>query len=725
MSTLSGCLTEKDQGDDPEGSRIVQNSIGGSVGDGPLVGATITISSSSGGRLAELVSDTTADYATTVTTAVGNYPLRILATGGTDLVTSTGPDFDLIGAVPTSAFETTANVNPFSTLAVLISEEANEFTAERLEQAEATVSEVLGFGLSSLAATGPMSTPVSTTNISELVRASEGLGEMIRRVRDAMRAAGYNIDGDYAAQLIAADLVDGVIDGVGGALVDKRTSAIAVLVQSQIALELMSNELHVNGSDATNQMRTAIFQILPGEPAVDLADLPATEGLLRQATRGLSAASAISDDPLIDELFDDAQNLEAGMNALDANRTLPGDYRLRLNAFVAEVAEGNNDLAELVLAGGPDNMPNPGNNAPTISGTPGTSVVIGNAYSFVPQASDADGDALVFSVTGLPAWAIFDVNSGALTGTPVAADVGLYSDIRIRVSDGQQSSALPAFSIQVFADNSTPVISGTPQSQVMADSAYSFVPTASDPDGDALTFSVTGLPAWAGFNPANGALSGTPGVGDIGVYAGIAISVTDGTNSSSLPAFSIEVLPANSAPTISGAPAGSVVAQDPYSFVPTASDPDGDSLTFSVSGLPAWASFDTSTGAVTGTPDNGDVGVYANIVITVSDGSMNASLPAFSIEVVAQGAATGSATLSWVAPTLNEDGSPLTDLTGYRIYWGTTPGSYTNSVAVDGADTTSTVITGLVPGTYEFVATAVNSNGIESAFSGTASKTIN
>ena len=239
------------------------------------MGATITISSSSGDTLAELVSDTTADYATTVTTAVGNYPLRILATGGTDLVTSTGPDFDLIGAVPTSAFETTANVNPFSTMAVLISEESNDFTAARLEQAEATVSEVLGFGLSSLASSGPMSTAVSTSNISELVRASEGLGELIRRVRDVMRTAGYNIDGDFAAQLIAADLVDGVIDGVGGALVDKRTSAIAVLVQSQIALELMSNELHVNGSDATSEMRSAIFQILPGAPAIDLAKPPA------------------------------------------------------------------------------------------------------------------------------------------------------------------------------------------------------------------------------------------------------------------------------------------------------------------------------------------------------------------------------------------------------------------------------------------------------------------
>ncbi len=724
-STLSGCLSEKDQGDDPDGSRIVQNNIGGSVGDGPLVGATILISSSSGDQLAELVSDSTADYSTTVTTAVGNYPLRIMATGGTDLVTSTGPDFDLLGAVPSSGFETTANVNPFSTLAVLIAEEAGTFTASGLSAAEATVSNELGFGLSSLAISGPMSTAVDASNVSELVRASEGLGELIRRVRDVMLAAGYNIDGDYAARLLAADLVDGELDGVGSSLVDRRTSAIAVLAQSQIALELMSNELHVNGSNATNLMRSAIIQILPGEPSVDLADLTATDGLLRQATRGLSAAAAMSDDPAIDDLLNDAQNIQIGMDASDTIRVLPGDYRFRLDTFMRQVAEGGTDLADRVLAGGSDNTPGPGNNAPSISGSPASSVVIGNAYTFVPLASDADGDPLTFSVTGLPSWAIFDSNSGALNGVPTAVDVGVYANIRISVSDGQQSSSLPAFSIQVFGDNSTPVISGTPASRVAANNAYNFVPTASDPDGDALTFSVAGLPGWAGFNPANGALNGTPGVGDIGLYTGITISVSDGNQSAALPAFSIEVIATNTAPSITGSARGSVVVQDQYSFIPTASDPDGDALVFSISGLPSWASFNTSTGALTGTPDSGDVGVYSNIVISVSDGSLSQSLAPFSIEVVAQGAATGSATLTWVAPTVNEDGSELTDLVGFRIYWGTTPGNYTNSVAVDGADTTSTVINGLVPGTYEFVATAVNSSGLESAFSGTATKTIN
>ena len=84
----------------------------------------------------------------------------------------------------------------------------------------------------------------------------------------------------------------------------------------------------------------------------------------------------------------------------------------------------------------------------------------------------------------------------------------------------------------------------------------------------------------------------------------------------------------------------------------------------------------------------------------------------------------GSATLSWTAPTENEDGTPLTDLAGYKIYWGTTPGSYTDNATIDNPSVTTYIVENLAPGTYEFVATAFNSTGVESRFSGTATKTI-
>ena len=368
----------------------------------------------------------------------------------------------------------------------------------------------------------------------------------------------------------------------------------------------------------------------------------------------------------------------------------------------------------------------PTNNAPQISGAPPTSAEVGTAYSFTPSATDADGDVLTFSIANRPSWASFDSASGRLSGTPTLGDVGTATGIAISVSDGTDSASLASFSITVamIQTNSSPTISGTPATSVDVGNSYSFTPTASDPDGDTLTFSIVNMPGWASFNSATGNLSGTPGNGDVGTYNGIAISVSDGELSADLPAFAISVtaVVGNSPPQISGTPATSVNEGENYSFTPTATDADGDSLTFSISAQPSWASFDTATGTLSGTPSPADVGVYADIVISVTDGQASASLPAFSISVEA--ISLGSTTLNWTAPTENEDGTALTDLAGFKIYWGTTPGVYTDSVTIDNPSVTTYVVENLSPGTYEFVATAYNADGVESRFSGTATKVI-
>ncbi len=275
------------------------------------------------------------------------------------------------------------------------------------------------------------------------------------------------------------------------------------------------------------------------------------------------------------------------------------------------------------------------NQAPSISGTPATEATTGQSYSFVPTSSDPDGDTLTFSVMNRPPWASFDTSTGALSGTPADADVGSFANIQISVSDGDLTAQLPAFSITVNAANQAPVISGTPASDVIAGQVYSFVPTASDPEDDALTFSIVNMPSWATFNTSTGALSGTPADADVGSFANIQISVSDGDLTAQLPAFSITVNAANQAPVISGTPPSEVIAGQAYSFVPTASDPEDDALTFSILNMPSWAAFNTSTGALSGTPADADVGSFANIQISVSDGDLTAQLPAFSITVKA------------------------------------------------------------------------------------------
>ena len=81
-----------------------------------------------------------------------------------------------------------------------------------------------------------------------------------------------------------------------------------------------------------------------------------------------------------------------------------------------------------------------------------------------------------------------------------------------------------------------------------------------------------------------------------------------------------------------------------------------------------------------------------------------------------------SVTLSWIAPTTNEDGTFLTDLAGYKIYYGTSPGSYSNHITVH--NTTSYTISNLPPNIYYFTITAYDTSGNESNYSNEVGKYI-
>jgi hypothetical protein len=368
------------------------------------------------------------------------------------------------------------------------------------------------------------------------------------------------------------------------------------------------------------------------------------------------------------------------------------------------------------------------NTAPSISGAPGAFVTAGGTYRFTPSVTDDDGPDLMFRIRSKPSWASFDAGTGTLSGQPGKGDIGTYSNIAILVSDGIESAALPSFSIEVIAPaesvaNSAPSISGVPSGAVTTGQLYAFVPTASDGDNDPLTFSARNVPAWAYFDALSGKLYGTPGATAVGTYSNITIAVSDGKASATLPAFSIDVVePANVAPKISGTPADVAAVGEPYAFRPTASDANGDTLTFSIQNKPSWAGFDSRTGKLAGTPASGDTGNDTNISISVSDGTLTARLPAFDVTVMPE--QKGSASLSWQAPTSNADGTPIEQLSGYKVFYGSASRQYTNSIPLADPALTSVTIEQLEPATWYFAVKAIASSGIESDYSSEVSKLV-
>jgi photosystem II stability/assembly factor-like uncharacterized protein len=166
-----------------------------------------------------------------------------------------------------------------------------------------------------------------------------------------------------------------------------------------------------------------------------------------------------------------------------------------------------------------------------------------------------------------------------------------------------------------------PTISGAPATTATVGSVYSFTPSATD----ATSFSLVGtLPPWLTFDTKTGQLRGTPPA--VGIVPDLIIGAGNANGLAWLPAFSITVNPLP--PTISGTPVLTATVGVGYSFTPTATDPGK----FSVTGnIPPGLTFDSSTGTLSGKPTS--AGSYGAIIISVSNASGSASLPAFAITV--------------------------------------------------------------------------------------------
>jgi len=236
------------------------------------------------------------------------------------------------------------------------------------------------------------------------------------------------------------------------------------------------------------------------------------------------------------------------------------------------------------------------NSPPEIFGEPITSIETEQLYSFNVRATDADDDRLRFSIRNMPTWLSFHKPTGALSGTPLSTDIGVYENITISVSDGIDPVSFPPFSItvnesSVVPANLPPQISGSPDAIVDENNAYFFKPTISDEDLSSINVSTQNLPTWLSINNSTGELNGTPSFNDAGLYSDIILSVSDGLNTSNLGPFSIQVNNVNRSPSISGSTI-ETNEDSSKSFLVSATDPDLDILHLELTKAPQFGVVD-------------------------------------------------------------------------------------------------------------------------------------
>ena len=238
----------------------------------------------------------------------------------------------------------------------------------------------------------------------------------------------------------------------------------------------------------------------------------------------------------------------------------------------------------------------------------------GNNLALTLAAQDPDGDTVNYSASGLPAFAT--LTGSQIIFAPSFSDAGSYA-IRVTASDGKLNVDA-AFTLVVTGTNRAPVLSAIADISLAEASQLTLTLSATDPDGDVVTFSATNLPAFATLSGAQ--LTLAPGYDHAGSYT-LNLSASDGKLSHSR-SIKLTVTPTNRAPVIDLISEKNVAEGSSITVTLNAVDPDGDPITFSASGLPAFASLIGSQ--LTFAPGFSDAGRYT-VNISVSDSKLSHS----------------------------------------------------------------------------------------------------
>jgi hypothetical protein len=291
----------------------------------------------------------------------------------------------------------------------------------------------------------------------------------------------------------------------------------------------------------------------------------------------------------------------------------------------------------------------------TILGEPSKVILQNEQYIFTPTVNYQNSIILRYSIKNLPTWLRFNSATGQISGIPTNGDIGLTDEIIISVTDGNESSSLTPFKIEVQNVNDAPTITGTPHPQAYEDIEYRFDPIANDIDANTtLTFRGVNFPDWLNIDTTSGKVFGTPLASDIGIDKNITIIVSDGAVSSSL-IFSLEIMEINDVPILSGEPVLRVNEDSLYEFTFDILNEENDQLEFGGRYLPNWLSID-DMGRLSGVPTNEDVGINGPISIVVTDGNKASVFRDFNITVINVND----------APIVR--GEPLTEATEDAIY---------------------------------------------------------
>ena len=269
---------------------------------------------------------------------------------------------------------------------------------------------------------------------------------------------------------------------------------------------------------------------------------------------------------------------------------------------------------------------------PSIRSVPATEAAIGIGYLYSIVAHDAEGDPLTFRLLATPAGMTIAENTGVISWTPTADQLG-EQDVVIQVSDGIGGAVTQAFAIRVSAGapNLPPVINSIAPRFGVVGQTYRYMLAATDPEATQLRYSLGQAPVEMTIDPISGIVSWTPTQPFVGKSV-VTFIVTDAGGATAVESFELDVLAANSQPTIVSTapvdtPAGAV-----FTYQVLGRDVDLDQLTYELTIAPDGATID-SFGKITWPTTPALIGPH-NFAVRVSDPRGGVATQSFTLSVI-------------------------------------------------------------------------------------------
>ncbi len=462
MLTLAGC--GGGGGESASSPTTPSVTLSGTIIEGPVKQAAVTVTDGSGKNVGSGVSGNDAQYRIDVD-ANATPPFQLTVSGGTDLVTQE-PLATTLTSLVTDIHQTTANITPITTVIqkAAVAAAGGDLAKVSKADVEKVVGPVLknfGFGIDAEQADfHPISSPVTDRNIASVTVASEAMGEMIRRV-----AGNDPAEQEKLFAVVAEDMADGKMDGrKDGAVLQTSAPAGAdtttimaqvSLKSAMVAVEVVADTLRVTRRDGTLLSAEAVKSAMSESMAVVTPSLDPVA-----ATNRLNAKTV-------------SRNLkEQGVAALESAALLAPDASAILatrtsfeNLTVGDVASGRMDATVIQEAAGAltrvvdsvkrgeiarETLTAAANNPPKAEPA-GLQTTSGSQVSGTLAASDANSDPLTFLLHQPPGNGVAVIlANGAFTYTPAAGFSG-QDAFWFKVSDGKVASNAAKVTLLVSA----------------------------------------------------------------------------------------------------------------------------------------------------------------------------------------------------------------------------------------------------------------------------------